>query len=343
MGKNGRIVGAREKFDQKEVAFTRLGMGKLGDGPKERWLKESVDPFWRALYGYTRKENSIVNQLRKAVDGPVRPEKVPVEDPSEMSTQIKAVARFFGADLVGVAPLDPAYVYSHRGRNTDLEDGRFGEEIQNDHAYAVVIGRVMDYDRIKASPSFASDAETGKAYAEAAKTAVMTAGYIRELGYPARAHHFRQDEVIHPPLAVAAGLGEMGRFGYVINDVFGPRFRTSVVTTDLPLAPDSPMDLGVSEFCEICQKCADHCPSNSIPRGEKTLVRGVEKWAIDADNCIRFWAAKPEQNLCCANCMSACPYNKRNTWYHRLAVKIVRKSQLGGRLLLAIDDLFYGK
>lgn len=343
MGRNGRVVGAQERFDQKEVAFTRLAMGKLGDGPKERWLRESVDPYWRALYGYTRKENSIVNQLRKAVDGPVRFQQVPVEDPAAMSEKIKEAARFFGADLVGIAAMDPAYVYSHRGRNTDLEDGCFGAEIENDHAFAVVIGRAMDYDRIKTSPSYTSDAETGKAYAEAAKTSVMTAGFIRELGYPARAHHFRQDEVIHPPLAVAAGLGEMGRFGYVIHEVYGPRFRTAVVTTDLPLAADGPVDLGVSELCEICRKCADHCPAKCIPPGEKSVVRGVEKWTIDADNCMRFWAAKPERNLCCASCMASCPYNRPDTWYHRLAVKIVRRSRIGARALLALDDLLYGR
>ena len=111
MDKNGTIVGAQEKFDQREVSFTRLGMGKLGEGPKSRWLGESKDPFWRILYAYTRKENSLVNHLRKAVDGPIKFEQTPVENPREMSKTIKDTASFFGADLVGITELNQAYVY----------------------------------------------------------------------------------------------------------------------------------------------------------------------------------------------------------------------------------------
>ncbi len=343
MDKNGTIVGAQEKFDQREVSFTRLGMGKLGESPKNRWLDESIDPFWRILYAYTRKENSLVNHLRKAVDGPIKPEQTPVENPWETSKTIKDTASFLGADLVGITELNQAYVYSHRGRHTDVEDGRFGEEINNTHKFAIVIGCEMDYERIKQSPSYFTDAETGRIYAEVAKTAIMLAEYIRELGYPALAHHFRQEEVIHSALAVQAGLGELGRCGYVINPLFGPRFRTAVVTTDLPLATDSPIDAGVSEFCEICMKCADNCPVKCIPRGPKTVVRGVEKWAVDGDLCIKFWAANPSTHLCCASCMKGCPFNKKNTWYHRTATKIVSRSAAGRRLLLWIDDVFYGK
>jgi epoxyqueuosine reductase len=341
MGKNGKVVGPQDKFDQREVSFTRLGMGRLGEGPRDRWLGESTDPFWRILYAYTRKENSLVNHLRKAVDGPVKPEQAPVQNPQEMSKIIKDTASFFGADLVGITELDQAYVYSHRGRHTDAEDGCFGEEINNTHKFAIVIGCEMDYERIKESPSYFTDAETGRIYAEVAKTSIMLAEYIRELGYPAKAHHFRQEEVIHSALAVQAGLGELGRCGYVINPVLGPRFRTAVVTTDLPLATDSPIDAGISEFCDICMKCADNCPVKCIPKGPKKVVRGVEKWAVDGDQCIKFWASKPGKYLCCASCMRGCPFNKRNTWYHRAATKIASRSAAGRWFLLQIDNIFY--
>lgn len=341
--KNGRIIGQQEKFDQREVAFTRLGMGKLGEKSKEQWLGESPDPLWRLFYGYTRKENSLVNHLRQVVDGPVKPEKTLVDDTHKMSKQIKKIAKFIGAHLCGITHLNQYYVYSHRGRNTDLEDGRFGEEIIINHKYAIVIGYAMDYDLVKTSPSYSADAETGRVYAEVAKIAVMLAAYIRELGYPALAHHFRQDEVIHPPLAVAAGLGELGRNGYVVNPLYGPRFRTAVITTDLPLEVDAPIDIGVSEFCEICKKCATHCPVTCIPKGEKAIKIGVEKWVIESDLCMKFWASNPKRNLSCVTCMSVCPYNKKNTWYHRIAVKAVSQSKLARHLLLLIDDIFYGK
>lgn len=305
------IVGHQEQYDQRNVAFTKLAMGGLGEDTRDRWLGESPDPFWRMLYAYTRKENSFVWHLRRAVDGPVKPEPVDTGSPAETAGKIKEAAKFFGAHLVGIARLDQAYVYSHRGRNTDLEDGCFGEEIVNRHKYAIVVGYAMDYERINQANSYTSDAETGRAYAEVAKIAVLLAEFIRELGYPALAHHFRQDEVLHVPLAVAAGLGELGRNGYVISPEFGPRFRTGVVTTDLPMAVDKPIDNHLRDFCNYCGVCAATCPAGAIPEGEPTVVRGVKKWPLNADACLTHWASDPAQHLCCAICMKDCPFNTK--------------------------------
>ncbi|HEX3033373.1 MAG TPA: reductive dehalogenase domain-containing protein [Bacillota bacterium] len=305
------VVGKQERFDQRKLAFTRLGMGALGEDVKQRWMSESPDVFWRMLYAYTRKENSVSWHLRRGVDGPVKPDKVVMESPEKASAAVKEAARFFGAGIVGICELDQAYVYSHRGRNTDMEDGVFGQEIINDHKYAIVVGYEMSFDRIELANSYACDAETGRAYAELAKITVMLAEFIRELGYPARAHHFRQEEVLHVPLAVAAGLGELGRNGYAISPQYGPRFRTGVVTTDLPLAIDNPIDFAVQENCEYCGLCAIMCPVGAIPEGDKTVINGVKKWALNADACLTHWAANPETNLCCGLCIKYCPYNKR--------------------------------
>jgi epoxyqueuosine reductase QueG len=55
---------------------------------------------------------------------------------------------------------------------------------------------------------------------------------------------------------VDAGLGEMGRFGYLITKELGPRVRLFAVTTDMPLVADRPVDIGVEDFCSFCKKCA---------------------------------------------------------------------------------------
>ncbi|NIP33584.1 MAG: iron-sulfur cluster-binding protein, partial [Thermoplasmata archaeon] len=46
--------------------------------------------------------------------------------------------------------------------------------------------------------------------------------------------------MVHPPHAIAAGLGRLGRHGLVITDRFGPSVRWGAVTTHMPLQVDAP-------------------------------------------------------------------------------------------------------
>lgn len=91
------------------------------------------------------------------------------------------------------------------------------------------------------------------------------ATFIRNLGYEARAHIDGNYEVVCPLVARDAGLGELGRMGLLMTPRLGPRVRISVVTTNLPLVTDEPLnDYSVTDFCTICKKCADACPSQAI-------------------------------------------------------------------------------
>jgi len=53
---------------------------------------------------------------------------------------------------------------------------------------------------------------------------------IANLGHEATANHLLHYTAILPPLAVDAGLGEIGRLGYLMTKEFGPRIRLSAVT-----------------------------------------------------------------------------------------------------------------
>jgi len=97
--------------------------------------------------------------------------------------------------------------------------------------------------------------ESMRNYAKGACIATQIASFIANLGYSATASHIRHYEAVLVPLAVDAGLGELGRLGYLITREFGPRVRLGAVTTDLSLIPDKPVDIGVEDFCRICKKC----------------------------------------------------------------------------------------
>ena len=165
--------------------------------------------------------------------------------------------------------MNQAYVYSHAGLRIDFAKGTAGQEIHLPHKYAISLAVEMNYERMRYSPGWIDNAEVGLGYLNAAKPAVSLAGYIRELGYAARAHFFINEWVLHVPIAVDAGFGELSRNGILITAPFGPRVRLATVTTDLPLVPDSPVNIGAVATCKICRKCAENCPSQALPHGGK--------------------------------------------------------------------------
>ncbi|MCL1817034.1 MAG: 4Fe-4S dicluster domain-containing protein, partial [Clostridiales bacterium] len=181
------------------------------------------------------------------------------------------------------------------------------------------------------------------AYHKAAVLCCELAAFIRESGYSASGHHHRRDYVIHVPIAIDAGLGQLGRNGYLLTPEWGPCCRITTVTTEMPLIPDKPVDYGMDYFCKICKKCAHNCPSRAVPQGDKEEVRGFVKYHIDPDKCFKFWLSKPDRWFGCAICMKTCPWNRKNTWYHQLSVKMAAKSKLFCHLLLLADDLIRGK
>jgi reductive dehalogenase len=160
------------------------------------------------------------------------------------------------------------------------------------------------------------------------------------MGYRAEAEHSRHYTTLMVPLAVQAGLGEYGRLGYLITERFGPRVRLFMVTTDLPMAEDRPVDLGADAFCRVCKKCAESCPSKSLPLEDKEIVRGVEKWRMDAESCYRYWARVGTD---CSVCMAVCPFARPDTLVHRLVRRLVKRSNLARKWLPHVDNFLYGR
>ena len=99
----------------------------------------------------------------------------------------------------------------------------------------------MDYENLRRSP--ANCAATDLVYSDMAIVSSSLAEFIRELGY--KAMPLGNEMALSIPMAVDAGLGELGRNGLLITEKFGPRVRICKVITSLPLVPDKPVDLGV--------------------------------------------------------------------------------------------------
>jgi len=333
-----RILGPQRQIDERETPHPRADRGELGERIRAaRKNRHQRDALRRTIAA----DSSILKGRG------VNPVQVRVDDPAAMAQNIKEAARFFGANVVGITELDQAYVYSHRAKQGANGESP-GDPIQLTHKYAICLGYAGDYDRYLACNSEISSAEYEIGHKNEMMSTFMLATYIREMGYPAQTHSHGGYQVNPIPLAVNAGLGELGRHGMLIHEEYGSRLHLAVVTTDLPLTVDEPVDMGVEDVCKVCMKCAQTCPTYSIPFGDKEIVNGVEKWAIDVDSCYKGRVTGQNEFTVCLICTTSCCYHKRLSWWHTLAGWALKKIPISLRPfyikpLLWMDDLIWGK
>lgn len=285
--------------------------------------------------------------------------------PVEASEVLRKVGRLFGADTVGFAPLDRRWVYSHY---YDEETGRdypikFTDEpgyesctepglaqdktlvIPKEVRYAIVMLFEMDEEGMARAPTAIAHATTHTAYSRISFATVMVAEFLRGLGY--HAIPSANCTALNIPLAIEAGLGQLGRNAKLINPKFGPRCRIGKVLTDLPVAVENPRDLGITEFCDVCKKCARQCPSQAIPHGERSFEpvnecnnAGVLQWQVDHKKCLEF-QAKAGTN--CGICLRVCAFNKGHHKIHDMARFFIKNTRWMDPLIVWLDDaLGYG-
>jgi reductive dehalogenase len=257
----------------------------------------------------------------------------------EATLRVKGFARHLGAGAVGVAKMNPLWVYSHRGEIFYENWDQWGEEIAVEHPFAIVFAVEMEREMVGTAPHTPSGAESALSYSKGSWISTQLAAYIANLGYAATANHSRHYDLLLVPAALDAGLGEMGRFGYLITKELGPRVRLFAVTTDLTLVADHPVDIGVEDFCSFCKKCARCCPSGSIPDGDRLAVNGTKRWKLNAETCFGYWG---KVGTDCNVCMRVCPWSHARTFPHRAVISLVVRNKWARRLFSLMDDIFYG-
>lgn len=322
-----RIVGEVQRPDERRHAFARAFAGEFG--PEIQRLRTT----FIAKYPNGAALNwSVNNVLKGKEDGLVSPKRVEINDVARATQHIKDLARFYRADAVGVCELPRFAVYSHSADT--------GEPIDLNHKYAIAVLVDQDYRTMRGSTGMdmISGAQSFISYSHSGFIAIQIAQYIRSLGYPARAHFPRVYQVAVTPILLYAGLGEMSRAGMLLNPQLGLRFKAAVVTTDFPLVPDKPIDFGLQSFCEQCKKCATYCPSKAITDGPKIVYNGYETWKTDVAKCVQFRIGN-KAGSSCGRCIKVCPWNRRDSWYHRLGIAAAERSKLAQWVLIKIDEM----
>lgn len=360
-----RITDHIGRFDQREHGFSREERGDYGSLRKTDWsVKSMKDPLFvlfRPMFmglppadsgewvkfsrewaggtdisaimpfvphGASSAIHPILDVAQQQLDIP--------DNPAVMSRNIKSVGYFLNADIMGICELPPWAVYSH---------GKDGKSIENNHKYAICIVVDQGYRAMSGSNGYdwIAGSPPQKSYLFSAIIASLLAGYIRRLGYPARVHHSTDSQVLITPLLLLAGIGEMSRPGIVLNPFIGMRFKAAVVTTDLPLESDQPVDFGLQDFCDKCKKCARECPSNSIAMDDPILHNGYERWPFDYVRCTRQRMSNPK-GIGCGRCINVCPWNKPKGLIHEFVRWLIKNTPVMNTFLIKMDDVFgYGK
>ena len=329
-----------EQFNQKDTAFNVAHVGGYGaEAGRRRWDLLKRDPFGGQFWGMTM-------SLRPQVDGKTNPERKAYRGLKEATKDIKTQVKYLGADIVGITTVNQDFVYSEAFsyEESKVETGpAVTKPIDLKHKYIIVFGKEMDFHKIDTTVSPRNEdsvGEIGKTYYELAQISVTLAAYIRQLGYPAQAHHLRNEQIALVPHAVDAGLGEEGRHTYLITPKFGPRVRLAAVTTDLELLEDKPIDIGVEHFCEICRLCETNCPPQALS-SEKKVIRGYRKWPQDMASCFKFWVSG-FNTWSCTLCLKVCPWNKPNSLVHKVSFYAATKSWLSRWMLYLMTVMFWG-
>jgi reductive dehalogenase len=363
-GAMDHVVGEAKRFDERDIVFARIEGLRPGSEPYIQYYE--AHPEKKAYDDKRRESGGFPVGPPGAIDGGYPPNTAMTEatfhmcgfmgdhavanpdpeagphplTPEKATSIIKNFALHLGADLVGVCRVNPLWVYSHKGEIHYGEWEEWGKEKPGPLPFAVVFATEMGYEHVRAAPHTPTLAESATQYCKGEYISTILAQWFAAMGYRAVAQHFLHYDLLPVPLAVDAGLGELGRLGYLISRKFGPRVRVFATTTDMPLIPDQPISIGADDFCRRCKKCATACPSGSIPEGEKSIYNGIRKWKLDEESCYAFWGRAGTD---CGVCMGICPFSRPDTPLHRVVRWFVARSPVARTLFPYMDNLIYGK
>jgi len=272
-------------------------------------LSHRPSPFawedWYASVGGRPSRPDDINEILRQIfeeqyprfNGPVAPEQRVFSSPEEAAEHLKAKSVELGADIVGICEIEPSDVY--QGRTCE-------------HTHAIAVGQRMRWREFQVVPSPESAIECLRVYYTLGETVIQLAAYIRSLGYACTIEHpIGDSNLLHIPIGLKAGFGELGRHGSIIHPKIGPLFRMGSVALSMPLAVDHPIDAGIAKFCDICRACRKYCPPGAIPDERSPEAGadhlGYDRYVVDTGRCFPYFS----KHHYCSICLPVCVYNHK--------------------------------
>ncbi|HEY62404.1 MAG TPA: reductive dehalogenase [Anaerolineae bacterium] len=271
--------------------------------------------------------------------------------PEEASRVLEAAGIQFGASMVGFTKLNPDWIYPYVKFEPgitepvmDIKNMSF--RIPESYKYVVLLITQGPRDLLIRNQSELGAAGDRATYSRMFNAGVQMARFIKGLDY-GYAELLAAGPII--PFALEAGLGELGRMNRLINPIFGGNIRITGFLTDLPLAPDKPIDFGLQEFCKTCKICASECPAGALSMADEPYwipanafqASGKKVYFEDNLKCAKYIT---ERGNYCSTCLSVCPWSKQDkAALHEIAKVTSVIVPSSGNFLSDMDQAFgYG-
>lgn len=369
-----------QRVDASRDTLAGWGLGRFVSPEENARLLQSyeqvqLDRMLRGAGGYTLKDQALSSAIRSVrVNIPqsfLGPQIAPTPEergvprwegsPEDNARILKVAMRQMGATDIGIVRLDDRtrkLIYRVDVDGKELVFADVEQPSEDDHRrvipnraeWAIVFTVQMSDEAMRRAPTKIAEQATLSAYQRGLVIQAGTQEFLRGLGYMGLGEAATNALGIAPALAVMSGLGELSRQNRVITPEHGPMVRIFKMITDLPLAPDKPIDAGITHFCKTCKKCAEACPPSALSFEEEPGWQpvgewgnpGHQAWFEDSVRCKTYWYESAGTN--CSICFAVCPFSKQNrSFMHDFIRMQIASVPVFNGLTRSMDDAFgYG-
>ncbi len=216
---------------------------------------------------------------------------------------LEKIAASNGIDLLGVADLR-----NINGIRT------YPQDLMKPYRYGISL--VISLDRFIDAYSF--DIEEQVAFPLIRGVSCMIADFIRDLGYKAitldpndglrkSGPLYFKSKLSMKAVAMAAGLGWIGKSAVFVSERFGPRVCLGVVLTDIPLKAGVPM----GNKCGACDRCVQACPVGALTATSFETYPSELRKVLQREICNDWMESRSPTRGFCWGCILACPKGKK--------------------------------
>ena len=194
--------------------------------------------------------------------------------PEDLTRAVKEKAISLGAHLVGVAPME-------RMENAppNLHPKRLLPEAKSLVSMAFRINRGVQQLHLRGpSPMPFSRFAGLEPKVRLDEMALDLANFLEDLDFvslpiPANQYYYQDKglgEISHKHVAMAAGLGRLGRGGFLVTPQYGGAVQLITILTTAPLLPDPMFE---EDLCQGCpQPCVSICPVQALRKDRDRVI-----------------------------------------------------------------------